>query len=176
MRGPRQLPGLLLAFTAAVLARSASAQSFPDSATTLFRNLSGRWSCAGGFGRGGALAADLTFTAIMSAHALSFEHIDRAPSTYWQRSTWSVDARTGGIVAAGIAGSTRAYTGSPTLFVAPAWGTTRIVLNADTIKTPPFVPNRFTYAVNPAGELEMKWEVLRNGSWALGDSLVCSRD
>jgi len=148
---------------------------FPDSAITLFQRLGGRWDCTGGFARGGSLAADLTFTPLFGAHALAFEHVDRAPGVYWQHGTWSVDAKSGAINSAGVAGSTSEYMGSPTLFVAQNWTTTSITLVADTIKSPPFASNRFTYSLIAANTLKMVWEISRNGQWAVGDSLVCAR-
>jgi len=166
---------VLSANSGAAAQNGAPAAPFPDSAMALFKALAGHWSCNGGFARGGSLAADLTFTPAMDGHALSFEHVDRVPGSYWQSSTWAVEAKTGRIVSAGAAGSTKDHTGAPTLFVAKAWSPTSVTLEADTIKAPPFAPNRFTYSLLSANGLKMTWEVSRNGTWALGDSLVCAR-
>lgn len=46
------------------------------------------------------------------------------------------------------------------------------MLDADTLKAPPFAPNRFAY-VTSGTRLLMRWEVWRGATWALGDSLVC---
>lgn len=112
------------ALSAVVLIVSAGARAgaqsvaFPDSATALFKSLTGHWSCSGGFARGGALAGH-----------------------------WSCS---GGLGRGGA-------------------------LVGDTIKAPPFAPNRFNYSVTGANGLKMVWEVGRNGAWPLGDSLVCAR-
>jgi hypothetical protein len=166
---------LVLAVSVASSANAQATVSFPDSAAALFKALAGHWSCNGGFARGGALSADLTFAAAVGDYAITFQHADRAPGTYWQKSTWAVDGKTKRIVAAGMAGSQKDRTGAPTLFLSSAWSATSVTLDADTIKAPPFTPNRFTYSVANGATLNMRWEVGRNGAWALGDSLVCSR-
>jgi hypothetical protein len=168
-------------FTIACFATHALAQqpptpsAFPDSVAKLFKAVAGRWSCAGGFARGGALAADLKFTPAVGDYAITFQHVDRAPGSYWQNSTWAFDGKSGRIVSTGMSGSQKDQTGAPSMFSASAWSPTSVTLDADTIKAPPFTPNRFTYAVTAGSTLTMRWEVGRNGAWSLGDSLVCSR-
>jgi hypothetical protein len=74
-----------------------------------------------------------------------------------------------------MTGSTKNRSGAPALFTAHEWSRYAITLVADTVKTPPFAPNRFTFRLERADRLTMRWEVARNGAWALGDSLVCAR-
>lgn len=50
-----------------------------------------------------------------------------------------------------------------------------VTIAADTVKKPPFLPNRFTYTRLGADSLRVLWEVARNGSWAMRDSLGCVR-
>jgi hypothetical protein len=172
----RSLAGALaLAVSLASFASAQAATSFPDSAAALFKALAGHWSCEGGFARGGALSADLAFAPALGDYAITLQHADRAPGSYWQTSTWAFDGKAKRIVSAGMAGSQKDRTGAPTLFSSSAWSATSVTLEADTIKAPPFTPNRFTYSVTDGATLKMRWEVGRNGAWALGDSLVCSR-
>jgi hypothetical protein len=166
-----------VAVALAVISNPARSQSPPenDSVLALFRGLAGAWSCAGGFARGGPLAADLLFEPALGGHVLRFGHVDRSPSTYWQQSTWMFDMKAKAIVSTGAVGSTKDYAGTPSLFVASAMSATSVTLAADTIKAPPFAPNRFTYTLRGPEQLEMRWEVQRDRSWQLGDSLVCHR-
>lgn len=145
-----------------------------DTAGKLFRALDGRWNCEGGFSRGGALAADLSFTLTPDGRAMWFEHLDRAPNVYWQRAIWALDSARG-IVSLGVAGSTKQRTGRSAFFVARAWSTNAVTLVADTIKAPPFAPNRFTYSTTGENKLKMVWELARAGTWVVGDSLLCTR-
>jgi hypothetical protein len=154
---------------------SARTSAFPDSVAALFKALAGHWSCNGGFPHGGALAADLTFTPVAGDYAIDFRHVDRAPGIYWQNSTWAFDGKSGRVVSTGMSGSQKDRAGAASMFTASRWSPTSITLDADTVKAPPFAPNRFTYAVGGGSTLTMRWEVERNGAWALGDSLVCGR-
>jgi hypothetical protein len=60
------------------------------------------------------LEADLAFSPGLGGKIVSFEHVDRAPSVYWQRGTWAVDAKLARVASAGVAGSTKDASGAPT--------------------------------------------------------------
>ena len=156
-------------------AQVAPRDSVRATASRLFARISGKWSCKGGFPRGGTLEADLAFTPGLGGAVLSFEHVDRAPGMYWQRSTWALDAKLPKIVSVGLAGSQKDMSGAPVGFSSTALTDTSITLQADTLAAPPFATNRFTYFSRQHQSLEMRWEVLRNAAWSLGDSLVCGR-
>ena len=156
-------------------AQSAPRDSIRATSERLFARVAGKWSCKGGFSRGGSLEADLAFSPDLGGKIVSFEHVDRAPSIYWQRGTWAVDAKLARVTSAGIAGSTKDASGVPAAFFSTALSDTSITLQADTLGSPPFTPNRFTYRSPTRDSLEMRWEVLRNGAWSLGDSLLCGR-
>ncbi len=172
----RLLPTFFLAFAAASVGAQAPpvADSIAARASALFAHFSGRWSCVGGFARGGSLQADLTFSSVADGRALMFVHADRPPNTYWQSASWSLDDA-GRIVSLAVAGSTKSRTGTPSLFIATAWNENSLTLVADTVKSPPFAPNQFTYSLTTGNDLKMVWEVSRNGSRAVGDSLLCHR-
>lgn len=173
--------GLVLLGAVAILtprlgqAQAVSRDSTRATSARLFERLAGNWSCKGGFSRGGALEADLAFSPGLGGSIVSFEHVDRTPSVYWQRSTWAVDAKLPRVVSAGVAGSKKDASGAPAAFFSTALSDTSITLQADTLGSPPFAPNRFTYLSPRRDSLEMRWEVLRSGAWSLGDSLTCGR-
>jgi hypothetical protein len=141
----------------------------------LFARLSGSWSCAGGFANGRALSADLSFTPFDDGRTLTFSHRDRPPGVFWHRSTWAIVGNSRELVSVGFSGSRANTDAAPVLFIGRDVSDTAVTLVADTLKAPPFTPNRFRYVVDSSGRLLMRWEVQRNGSWALGDSLVCAR-
>jgi len=111
----------------------------------------------------------------LGGNIVGFEHVDRTPGSYWQRATWALDPKLPRVVSAGVAGSQKDATGSPAAFYSTMLRETSITLQADTLGSPPFAPNRFTYLSPARDSLEMRWEVLRNGTWSLGDSLMCGR-
>lgn len=157
------------------MAATAGAQTTDSAAVgRLFTRVTGKWSCEGGFPNGRKLAADLEFTSGRDDRVLTFEHVDREPGAYWQRSTWGYDAKANRIVSLAMTGSTKDRSSLPAMFTSREWTDSSITLDADTLKTPPFAPNRFRYSLR-GGALKMVWEVSRNTAWAVGDSLVCLR-
>jgi hypothetical protein len=165
----------MAAFACSILTGHAGAQTADSAAVgRLFAAVAGKWSCEGGFPNGRKLAADLQFTPGVDGRIITFEHVDRAPGAYWQRSTWGYDAKAGRVTSLAMTGSTKDKSSIPAMFTSRAWTESSITLDADTLRTPPFAPNRFTYSVSAAG-LKMVWELGRGGVWALGDSLDCKR-
>jgi hypothetical protein len=165
---------LILLSLAIVLPASAGhAQASP--AAGLFASLEGSWDCAGGFPDGRPLAADFSFNREREGRLLRFSHVDRAPGTYWQEATWMHDARGKRLMSLVASGSSKNAGVSAALFVARQWNDSSVVFEADSLKGPPWAANRFAYALRSPATLMMRWEIQRNGSWVLGDSLVCGR-
>ena len=106
---------------------------------------------------------------------LRFSHVDRTPGAYWQAATWMHDAKNQRVLSLSVSGSTKNQGTSAALFVARSWNDSSIVLEADSLKGPPWAVNRFSYALRNPSTLLKRWEIQRNGSWVLGDSLVCGR-
>jgi hypothetical protein len=139
----------------------------------LFTALAGQWACAGSFADGRPLAADLTFTRRNEGRSLAYHHADRAPNTFIQDATWGPDAPNDAIVSLAFAGNESTL--GPQLFVAKEWSASKIVLVAQTLTSPPFRPNRFTYTLTDAKTLTVLWEVERDGTLTMGDQLTCVR-
>jgi hypothetical protein len=165
---------MLAAFAVTISASSARAQAM-SSAAGLFAALEGRWDCSGGFPDGRKLVADLSFTREREGRLLRFSHVDRAPGSYWQDATWMHDSKGQRVLSLSTSGSTKNLGVGAALFVAHSWTDSSIVLEADSLKGPPWSVNRFSYSLRAPSTLLKRWEVQRNGSWVLGDSLVCGR-
>jgi hypothetical protein len=147
----------------------------PDStAAALFAALAGPWACAGAFADGRPLAADLLFEPALDGRALRYRHVDRPPNTFAHEATWAFDAPAGHLISLAFAAMGDAPA-SPALFVAEAWTETSITLVADTLRAPPWAPNRFTYTLDGDDALRMVWEIGRGGGWHMGDYLDCQR-
>jgi hypothetical protein len=158
-----------------LLSSALGAQQPASPPTRLFATLAGRWSCAGGFPDGRKLAADLTFTEAQGRRLLHFTHTDRAPGSYWQDANWLFDAKAARILSLATSGSSTNQNASAALFIAKEWTDASVVLEADTLKSPPWTQNRFSYTLRDTATMLMRWELGRNGGWQLGDSLVCRR-
>jgi len=144
-------------------------------AADLFAALRGGWSCTGALANGRPLAADLSFTPSMDGKLLRFRHADRAPSSYVQEATWGASPTRHEIVSLAYAAGTATAAPEPALFVAREWTAHSLTLVADTLQSPPWAPNRFTYTVAGPDSLKMVWEVERGGAWRMGDWLACTR-
>jgi len=97
----------------------------------------------------------------------------RAPGLCWQRALWGYDAKGGRIVSVAVLGSQKDSASIPAMFSSSDWSDSSVVLVADTLpRVPPF-PSRFSYRRLEPSTLKMTWELMRNGSWVLGDSLMC---
>lgn len=139
----------------------------------LFAALAGRWSCAGAFANGKLLKADLAFEPSFQGRTLRYTHVDKAPNTYQQHSTWGVDAGSGHLVSLAFL-AFKPGPGEPALYVSEDWSPKKVTFVHKKLLKDPFAPNRFTYSV--AGDtLKMLWEVERKGMWRMGDFLECKR-
>ncbi|HEX5436977.1 MAG TPA: hypothetical protein VFW98_07455 [Gemmatimonadaceae bacterium] len=144
-------------------------------AVQLFTALRGRWSCTGGSANGRPLAADLTFTPSMDGRTLRYRDADHAPSNYVQEATWAMSPTRHEIVSLAFAALSSKAAPEPALFVAREWTAHSLTLVADTLQSPPWAPNRFTYTLAASNTLKMVWEVEHAGAWQVGDSLMCRR-
>jgi hypothetical protein len=111
----------------------------------------------------------------MGGQLLRFRDADHAPSSYVQEATWGLSAARHQIVSLAFAAGSKNAPPEPALYVARSWTAHSLTLVADTLESPPWAPNRFTYAVNGRNGLTRRWEVERNGAWRMGDTLSCHR-
>lgn len=86
---------------------------------------------------------------------------------------WGPDAANHQLVSLAFAGNSLRLI--PELFVAKSWSASSVTFEAETLTSPPFAPNRFTYSIDEGGALKMIWEVQRNGTWSTGDQIKCTR-
>jgi hypothetical protein len=138
----------------------------------LFSSLAGSWSCEGTFSNGKPIASDLQFTPRLDGRTLQYEHRDRPPNNFVATAFWGPDASNNQLVSTGFAGD--ATTLAPVLFTAKKWTAQSVRFEAQSLTSPPFAPNRFTYTFEKL-KLTITWEVQRNGDWRVGDRLGCSR-
>lgn len=163
-----RFPALLVSLIIPVsLAGQSSAK--PDSSATWSRALEGSWSCAGAFASGKTLAADLNFTRVLGGRWLSYHHKDRPPGQYEATSLWGPaqwdTTMSPTLLYDNFGGHRRFFPGSTG---------SEVVLTRDTTDAGARL-ERFTFRPRPDGTLWFAWEVSRQGAWALGDSLSCSR-
>ncbi len=163
-------------FAAFVLAASASTVATPrtghgvapDSLRPWARGLIGRWSCAGAFSNGKALAADVEFTSILGGRWLEYHHKDRAPGSYEALAILGPARRDTALEATtlhDIGGGARRFLLSA--------GDSGVMLDRDTTQRGARV-ERFRFVLRGTHALWFAWEIGAGGRWAIGDSLGCS--
>ena len=116
-----------------------------ETAQRLFSSLAGHWSCEDKFANGRSIAADVQFTLRFDGRALAFEHRDRAPNQFVTTALWGPDSQNHQLVSAGFAGTPTAP--SPARFIAKNGSAQSLTLEANTLTSPPFAPNRSTYSL-----------------------------
>jgi len=133
---------------------------------TLFAYFTGHWHCTGAFASGKPIASDLTFTPDLDDHWLVYRHDDQLPNRYHALSLWGIDAHTNRLVSV-----IHDNFGGVRFFVSPGWDGQRVVFEDDASHA------RFTYTVDTPTAFRMRYEVTPDsgGTWALGDSLRCTR-
>ena len=140
----------------------------------LFKSLEGRWSCAGAFANNKPLSADLEFRSLIDGQLLHYHHADRPPTSYIQDSVWGMDKESGTLVSlAWIAARGQPGT-SPAFYVAEEVSPTSVTFVHHTLLKAPWAANRFRYTVS-GNALQMVWEVQKQGTWQMGDTLKCTR-
>lgn len=172
----KQILSIAILIVLCLRAAGGQADSTNDeaSAKQLFAKFAGSWSCSGKFADGRPLASDIVMTLRMDGRSLRYEHRDRAPNNFVQEATWGPDAANHQLVSLAFAGNSQRLI--PELFVAKSWSAASVTFEAETLTSPPFAPNRFTYSIDEGGALKMIWEVQRNGTWSQGDQIKCTRE
>ena len=131
----------------------------------------GKWSCSGEFANGKKIEADMEFDRKLSDKWLSFKHTDRPPNKYKAIGAWGMDLESGQLVALQEDNG-----GGARLFVSKGWNNNSVVFELTPILSHAPRQERFTYTKESADTFRMKYERgLPDGSWKLGDSLLCKR-
>ena len=148
----------------------APAAGTSDSLSGWARALQGGWGCAGAFASGKPLAADITFTPVLRTHWVEYHHRDRAPGQYEATALLGPALRDSALVPVVLYDDF----GGHRRFRASAAPSGEITLARDSTEAGARV-ERFTFRPRPDGTLWFGWEVQRDGTWVLGDSLSCRR-
>lgn len=132
--------------------------------------LSGRWSCAGAFGSGKPLAADIEFTPVLAGRWVQYHHLDRAPGRYEASALLGPATFDSTLVPTTLFDNF----GGHRRFQLTQSPENRITLLRD-MSDPGARVERFVFEPRSQAQLWFAWEVQRDGAWVLGDSLQCRR-
>lgn len=128
----------------------------------------GSWTCRGTFSNGKPISATIHFDADLGGAAIVVHHDDTpALGFYHSIETW------------GYATSTQTYVaslydayGGMRSFSSPGWDGDALTW---TILPPAGVSQQFVYTRKDANTFAVDYKVMRNGAYAIGDTLTCVR-
>jgi len=153
-----------------VLMLAGGAACAADAPTSMqaMQPLLGSWHCDGVFPASGKkIASTIRFDTDLGGAGLLKHHDDIAPDTYRAVEAWTYDAK-GRQFNAAIVDSF----GGARRFSSPGWaGDTLTWTSAPEVQP----AQQFVYVRAADGTLRMDWQVQRNGSFAVGDTLTCKR-
>lgn len=155
-------------FLCAINLLTSSALASTDAPFRDFADLQGEWACHGVFPASGkTIDSALRFAFDLDGKALLKHHDDTSPpATYHALEAWGFDARSNRYNATILDSF-----GGARLFSSEGWKDGKLVWSSSPEVKP---AQRFIYAREAAG-LRIDWEVERDGAFAIGDTLRCSR-
>ncbi|WP_201314717.1 hypothetical protein [Dyella sp. EPa41] len=156
-------------FLYALVVLSSSAYASTTDSLRDFTDLQGEWTCHGVFPASGkTIDSTVRFAFDLDGKALVKHHDDTSsPALYHALEAWGFDARNQRYNATILDSF-----GGARLFSSAGWKDDRLVwASAPDVKP----AQRFTYVREGHEGLRIDWEVARDGAFAIGDTLHCSR-
>lgn len=138
-----------------------------------FSNLEGKWQCEGGTAKGKETAASISFMPDPTGKIYTYTQIGTKGHTNTLTGTWAFDAPMKNLVVS------RRYI-SPDgvysdMFLGDTWTATSLTLDAKALWLDLWAENRFLYEIHEDGKFKVTWEVQRDGTWKMGDYLLCDK-
>ena len=151
-----------------MLAGSAAGAADAPSPMQAMQPLLGSWHCAGVFPASGKrISSSIRFDAELGGAGVLKHHDDIAPNTYRAVEAWTYDAKGKQFNAAIVDNF-----GGARRFGSTGWdGDTLTWTSAPEVQP----AQKFVYVRAADGTLRVDWQVLRNGGFAVGDTLTCKR-
>jgi hypothetical protein len=178
-RTPIVVLAVVLALSAPLLTRalrgpqeavSGTVPAFKGSIAS-FQYFSGTWGCQGSFpATGKTIASTLTFAPALDGAFLSLQHADLPPNKFHALEMWGWDAKTSTFTA-------RIFDnyGGARHFTSTGWQDQSLTWNADIATGATAPAERFVFRKDSATQMTVNWEVSRDSSWKIGDTLTCTR-
>jgi hypothetical protein len=142
----------------------------PATDPAMVKFFSGNWSCAGEFASGKKIEADLSFAPELDGKWLLYRHSDRPPGQFKAVALWGVDQPSGKLVSL----ATDNF-GNARLFTSDGWKDGAVTFIRTAILDQKMTQERFRYKRQAADSFKMTYERLVDGSWKMGDFIVCTR-
>lgn len=143
-------------------------QTTSDPAMVKF--FSGNWSCAGEFANGKKIEADLSFTPELDGKWLLYRHSDRPPGQFKALALWGVDQPSGKLVSMAADNFANAR-----LFTSDGWKDGSVTFTRTAIPDEKISQERFRYERQSVDSFKMTYERTVEGTWKMGDFIVCTR-
>jgi hypothetical protein len=130
----------------------------------------GTWSCKGTFpSTGKSIESRVTFTPDLDGAWLSVRHDDIPPNLFHALELWGWDAKKSQFTAT-IFDSF----GGARHFTSQGWQDQSFTWNGDSLAGSTAPSERFAFRKDSATQFTVNWEVNRDGSWKVGDTLSCT--
>lgn len=142
----------------------------PTTDPAMIKFFSGNWSCAGEFGNGKKIEADLSFTPELDGKWLLYRHSDRSPGVFKAVVLWGVDQPSGKLVSMAADNFANAR-----LFTSYGWKDGSVTFVRSAILNQKITQERFRYERQSDNSFKMTYEVSADGHWRIGDFIVCTR-
>jgi hypothetical protein len=140
----------------------------PPPTTTNLEYFVGTWSCSGTFpATGRAISSTLVFESDLDGAGVVMRQDDMLPNAFHAAFLWGPSAD-GSLVS--IAQDS---TGGVRRFTSPGWGAETLLWQSDPAIAP---AQRFGYQRLDPNTMEVEWQVMRSGTYRVGDALRCSRE
>ena len=155
-------------FLFVLMLASGAAAADPPSPMQAMQPLLGSWHCDGVFPASGKrISSSIRLDAELGGAGVLKHHDDIAPNTYRAVEAWTYDAKGKQFNAAIVDNF-----GGARRFGSTGWdGDTLTWTSAPEVQP----AQKFVYVRAADGTLRVDWQVLRNGGFAVGDTLTCKR-
>jgi hypothetical protein len=135
-----------------------------------FQYFSGTWGCQGSFpATGKTIASELTFAPALDGAFLSLQHDDLPPNKFHALEMWGWDAKNSTFSATIFDNS-----GGARHFTSSGWQDQSLTWNADIAPVATAPAERFVFRKDSGTQMTVNWEVNRDSSWKVGDTLTCT--
>jgi hypothetical protein len=167
----------IVALSAPLVAKALHAPQDAGSTVPVFKSaiaglqyFSGTWDCKGVFPSSGkAIESRLTFAPEIEGAWLSLHHDDLPPNKFHALELWGWDAKSSAFTATifdNFGGARR--------FSSKGWEDQTFIWNGDIPPNATSPSERFVFRKDSASQFTVNWEVNRDSSWKVGDTLTCT--
>ncbi|PCI59879.1 MAG: hypothetical protein COB37_10560 [Kordiimonadales bacterium] len=146
----------------------------PAKLASFFQSFVGEWTCEGKSARGYDTAAKISVSSEYDGKVLTYRHTGLKGNTNQMIGIWSFDKPEQNLMVSRHFVAANGNFGD--VYLGTEWSENRLVLTAKELWKPLWAENHFIYEITGTSSFKVTWEIKKDGAWAFGDDLACSRD